>query len=241
MAPRAKILVISTAGARDRRNDFDGPGDLLPWSFFDALEIAHPDLVIDDLAIRHTLGRSLSEKEIGCYSSHYAVWKTLVEDENYDRFVVLEDDVMADWRSLKNILEHGHSMPDYLRLYYMRPVPFREVQREFGEPSKSLLKIYGYAFGTQAYIISKPAAECFLSACRVVERPIDDTMDRSWVHGVPSFAIFPFPVIEKSIPSSIGMERHRSRQHDQTHRRRTSNFLAKARFHIGRLRFIFGG
>jgi glycosyl transferase, family 25 len=35
-------------------------------------------------------------------------------------------------------------------------------------------------------------------------RPIDDEMDRTWVHGQRNLAVFPFPILEESADSTIG-------------------------------------
>ena len=40
-----------------------------------------------------------------------------------------------------------------------------------------------------------------------VTRPIDDEMDRSWVHGQPNLAVFPFPIMEETSDSIIGNAR----------------------------------
>lgn len=41
----------------------------------------------------------------------------------------------------------------------------------------------------------------------VRRRPIDDQLDRHWDHGLPNYSVFPFPIVERWAPSSIGQER----------------------------------
>jgi glycosyl transferase family 25 len=104
-------------------------------------------------------------------------------------------------------MDFGAMGIQYLRLYYKAPARHAVLKENFLERSRSIVELSGAAFGTQGYLITKAGAKTLLDHCRVVRRPVDDEMDRSWAHGLPNLAVFPFPIIEESSPSSIGSRR----------------------------------
>lgn len=207
---QTKIFVVSLRNATERRRSFEtvNAGASQPWAFFDAHETLHPDLDYDEDNAIIAKGRPLTRGEIGCYSSHYTLWKQLADDD-VDQYLVLEDDVIVDWQYLESFLAEHHQAAgnDYIRLYYKQPVRSRVLQKNFLSRSTRLIELSGHSFGTQAYLVTKNGARRFMAQARKVTRPIDDEMDRSWVHGIPNRAVFPFPVIEQSVPSDIGSSR----------------------------------
>lgn len=208
---RSRIFVVSMADAAERRRIFaaGAAGAAVPWSFFDAWDRPHPELDYDEDAAIIAKGRPLRKGEIGCYSSHYALWRQLAGDDGADQYIVLEDDVIADWDFLARFaaIDHGLAGHDYIRLYYKKPAPSRVVEKDFVCRTSWLIELSGYCFGTQGYLVSKAGAQRLAEHCRVLCRPIDDEMDRSWVHGVPNLAVFPFPLMERKIESGIGLQR----------------------------------
>lgn len=209
-SPRTKVVVVSMADATERRWRFEDRARNAPvaWSFFPARSSLHPALRYDEQDAIVAKGRPLRAGEIGCYSSHYAVWEELQGDDA-DQYVVLEDDVIVDWTFIGKLAEVdlGEMGINYLRLYYKAPGRAALVRENFVERARSIVELAGMVFGTQGYAITKAGARTFLDHCRVVTRPVDDAMDRSWVHGVPNLAVFPFPVIEESAGSTIGNTR----------------------------------
>lgn len=237
-----RILVLSLDTAVDRQAVFARSApEGVDWSFFDAWRTLHPELDYDEQRAQINFGRVLTRGEIGCYSSHYAMWTALIEDEQTDRYIILEDDVIVDWEFIARLSRTGDLGHDYIRLYYKRPVASRKLVAEFIERTKALVEVHGYAFGTQGYVISKAGARRFRDACRRVDRPIDNAMDRSWVHGIPNLAIFPFPLIESFTESEIGGKRfERHPVPSALHGRwRRAQIAEKLRYQLGRLRFFF--
>lgn len=204
---KLKVVVLSLESAADRRREFAAgvPDDALPWSFFDAHRSLDPRLRYDPASAVHHKGRELKPGEIGCYSSHYAIWAQLMDDD-CDAYIVLEDDVVADWRFLAALADEPLADQNihYLRLYYKKPSRFLERRNHFVRRSTRLVELLDLAFGTQGYLIDKIAARRFLEGFQEVVRPIDDQLDRHWEHGVPNFSVFPFPLIERTVPSEIG-------------------------------------
>ncbi len=207
---RTKIFVISMRSAGERRRIFAESEipDSIDWTFFDAHEVLHPDLHYDEDQAIIAKGRPLTAGERGCYSSHYALWKQLAEDDA-DQYVILEDDILADWSFIKPLIveDHAETGRDYIRLYYKKPAPARILEKDFICRTTRLIEISGYCFGTQAYLLTKNGANRFIAHTRDVVRPIDDQMDRSWIHGIANLAVFPFPVLERSVSSEIGISR----------------------------------
>lgn len=206
----SKIWVISLADAVDRKARFERSAlpCVAPYEFFDAhKELARP-LRHQKGITRSTHGRSLRTAELGCYSSHYALWQWLA-DSACDQMLVLEDDVCVDWAFIDYLLRHDfRSMGiPYLRLFAKIPARWRYVASPFLDRYRHLIRFTSYALGTQAYLITKPAAVKWLQAGRDIRFPIDVFMDRYWEHGIPDLAIYPFPVLERFEASSIGAGR----------------------------------
>lgn len=202
--------MVSLRGASDRRQAFRAATGtaMLPWEFFDACESLHPDLAYREEEAIVAKGRPLTPGEIGCYSSHYEVWRQLVAGSD-DQYVVLEDDVIVDWDYLAALtrMDHAASGHDYIRLYYKKPAPMRMIERDFGARTRWLTEVGGFCFGTQGYLITRNAAATFVERFRTVRRPVDDEMDRAWSHGVRNLAVFPFPIMERAQESGIGLKR----------------------------------
>lgn len=204
---RTKVYVVSLRTATDRRTSFlHNASKDVPWQFFDAYTKIHPELLYNKDYVKRHHGRELTKGEIGCYSSHYAIWSELSKSAENGAAIVLEDDVLVDWVFLQKLIEACPSS-DYIRLYQKRPTRFRVIQKEFIERTRSLLHLHGFSFGTQGYYITKEGAARMVAATKQVVAPVDDVMDRSWTHGVETHCIFPFPIIERSIPSEIGNKR----------------------------------
>jgi len=235
MRPKYLIIVVSLESARSRRDAFakDAPQDE-SWRFFDASEVVDPLLRYDARLARTIHGRELSKGELGCYSSHYRLWYNLCEDNQYAGYIILEDDVLVDWEFLKKASYSNDIEADYVRLYYRRPVRSRERKRGIIDHSRSLIEIHGYAYGTQGYIINKDGARKFLELFQCVERPIDDALDRVWHHGVPNLCLFPFPIMERIVPSDIEKGRSRISKRSPIN---VKNITEKLRYQLSALRF----
>jgi len=205
-----RVVVLSLASDRDRRRTFAtlAQDADVEWSFFDAHTEPSSDLLYDEARAVLEKGRALSAGELGCYSSHFAIWCQLLDDE-CDAYVVLEDDVVADWRFLEALDPTNADLADvdFVRLYVKNLTPHVVRRRPFIDRSRALIELLDLSFGAQAYYIAKPAAARFVGCSQAIDRPVDDQMSRFWVHGIPNFAVFPAPVFERSSDSRIGSER----------------------------------
>ncbi|UVO49036.1 glycosyltransferase family 25 protein [Sphingomonas sp. SUN019] len=209
-SPTTEIFVVSLADAGDRRAAFaDRARDAgLDWRFFDACTAKPDSLTLDELAVRRNKGRAMTRGEIGCYASHFSIWEDIVA-RGVTQAIVLEDDTIVDWAYLARLADTDLAARgyDYLRLYAKRPTFQRIVAKDFLQHSRTVVELIGLAYGTQGYAITQAGARAFVAECRMIRRPIDDAMDRSWAHGVRNLALFPAPILEATVPSAIGATR----------------------------------
>jgi glycosyl transferase family 25 len=206
-----KIVVINMADAVERRERFAARacGVSLPWRFYPAHTSLLPGLEYDEKGAIVAKGRPLRPGELGVYSSHYAAWRDLLDDDA-GQYVVLEDDVIVDWAFLDKFarVDLAKMGIGYLRLYYTHPTRRTSLVRQnFVDRNHAIIELYGSVFGAMAYAITKAGARVFLDHCRTVRRPIDDEMDRAWAHGQRNLSVFPFPVVGESGESIIGASR----------------------------------
>src|SRR3546814_10878238 len=57
-------------------------------------------MTTDEAAIRRNKGRAMSKGEIGCYASHFSIWRDMIE-RGVRQAIVLEDDTVVDWAYLE--------------------------------------------------------------------------------------------------------------------------------------------
>jgi glycosyl transferase, family 25 len=203
------VRIISLEDSQDRRAAMCAQMEKLTgleWSFFDACTTLPDFLSHDSTQARKLLRRDMSKGELGCFASHATLWHWFASSCTHDFMIVLEDDVILDPVFFQNIEQLMSALPDvdYLRFYAKAPVPATPLKFLMG---RHIIRYTGVAFGTQAYIMRKAAAKKLLESITIVTRPIDDEMDRYWVHDVPNIGVFPFPVMEISSLSTIGNSR----------------------------------
>lgn len=196
--------------AEERRSRFAGraKGASVDWAFFSACSQLHSALVHRPNDALKAKGRPLTPGEIGCYSSHYAVWSEFHAGDA-DQIIVLEDDTIVDWTLVAKLAQRNLAAEKlhYLRLFYKLPASAAVVRRDFIDRGRMVVELDGFVHGTQGYAMTRPAVERFLVHCRQVRRPIDNELDRSWAHGVPNLSLFPFALVEESAASTIGASR----------------------------------
>jgi glycosyl transferase family 25 len=244
---RLRSRVISVASRNDRRqkvvDHLTGWG--MSWQFFDALTGEHPRYPYDEKRALQARGRPLTSGELGCFGSHVACMIDFLEDSDDEFLLLLEDDVLLDQRFDVLALTSWMSKLgiDYLRLYSRYAFSVRHL---FVIGRRSLIRFRSGPFGTQAYIISRAGAARFLGSLSKCERPIDDELDRFWHHGLPPYAIYPFPVLELETGSTIGRAEvdlitptlgYRMERRAEALRRRAANLLL--RFRDSKLRRVY--
>jgi glycosyl transferase, family 25 len=201
------IRVISLPVALERRQAFvrSAVEADCDWAFFDAHTTPMNGLTYDEKRVTGIFGRKLHPGELGCYSSHFDLWRWLAQAD-CEQLIVLEDDVVADWEFIRDIsaIAMASRGIEYLRLFAKMPAPWRFVASPYFDKYRHLIRFTGYALGTQAYVLSKSGAERLICHGSNIEAPVDVYMDRTWDHGLLNLAVYPFPVYERHQRSSIG-------------------------------------
>lgn len=207
-----ETLVISMANAHDRRRviqeNLDRAG-FLNWKFVDGLtgncQVGAISVAPKDDQINH-FGRILTSGEIGCFKSHYQI--ILNHSTKKDGWIlVLEDDIILDDNfKFEELIYHLEEMGiKYCRLFSKAYKSARQVAMMSG--FREIIRYDLDPFGTQAYLIHTQAARAFIRNTKTIVRPIDDELGRFWEHGLIPYAVFPFPVIERAVPSAIAQDR----------------------------------
>ena len=178
----------------------------MPWKFFDALTAQAATLGYDETAAIVRRGRPLSRAELGCYSSHFTVWSEFLSSDD-DQLIVLEDDVVVDWRYLEVLAAHdfSHDHIEYIRLASIALPPALNLGEFLG---RYLFLFLGYALGSQGYLLTRNGAKHMLDFCRIVRAPLDDTMDQSWWGSLPNLILYPPVVMALEGSSTIGHSRN---------------------------------
>lgn len=201
------VRVISMASAAERREQFaaTAAGVDLPWAFFDGLTAPMPPLVHEPKAALVRAGRALRQGELGCYASHYALWQEFLAT-SAEQLLVFEDDVLVDWVAVQRVAAQNLASlgVHVLKLFSTFPIQARTVRHKFYSDHSHLVRVQGYCYGTQAYILTRTGARALVDSCAVLDMPIDWAMSRYWAYGHANYAVIPYPVIERLVPSSIG-------------------------------------
>lgn len=196
------VHVISLPGS-PRRADMarqldDVPG--LDWRFFDAARTP-PPLPYDPAMARATVRRELTPGELGAFGSHRAVWE-MVAGGDAAVAVILEDDLVIDpgfFAVLPSVAADLAGYP-FVRLYAKAPTRAQIIGKTAG---RHIVRYMGAAIGAQGYFLTRDGARRWLASISRVVRPVDDEMERYWAHGLPNIGLHPFPVIERTGPSTI--------------------------------------
>jgi glycosyl transferase family 25 len=232
------VKVISLANSR-RREEFSraAADSCLPWTFFDGyIQSAAPLRYSPQNAVRY-FGRPLTPGEIGCYTSHFKVWEEFLHS-SADQMIVMEEDVIADWKALERLAREDLCRHDIhiLRLFSTHPFPSDLCVNRFLSPHAHLIRVRGLVLGTQAYIVTRRGAEALFKAATEIVRPIDWEMSRYWSYRIPNYCIAPYPVVERYGVSAIG-QADREQTLEKKGSSRLGRFLYRLRDRLARERF----
>jgi glycosyl transferase family 25 len=154
----------------------------------------HPLFTRYDDKLREKYRRKgLSGAELGCYSSHYLLWKHCIAINK--PIVVMEDDVIVG-SSLPEALKIADEQIEnlqYLRLAgtILRHKPFKKI-RKMG--SFDLVDHIKGPSGALCYVIAPMAAKKLIAHAETWFIAVDDYMDHYWWHGVDCYSLMPFPI-----------------------------------------------
>lgn len=152
---------------------------------------------------RRFAGR-LSPGEVGCYLSHYNLWRRIA-DEKIPAAVILEDDAepAADFGAVvREVAESGWKWDlIYLHRDHSEKI-YRVLQNVGGDRRLVQLKITPNAAG--AYMISASGAAKLLRHCWFMHHGLDVVWKDFWNWDGRVYAVCPNPVRQLCPPSAIG-------------------------------------
>lgn len=135
----------------------------LQYEFFDAVsgkDIKNIEEVYDHEYAVTKAGGPLNLGEIGCAMSHLLIYKKMI-DENIERALILEDDVIISEKIdeiIKEILEFNLQNSVILLGQSSKKLK-KKIYKTKLDPLYTLSKIFNSACGTYGYIIDNKAAE----------------------------------------------------------------------------------
>lgn len=139
----------------------------------------------------------LSHNEIACFLSHRKAWQAII-DQGLDAGFVLEDDVeLTPDFGAAFTAAIAHLRPgDFIRF------PFR-ADREAGTElycsgNVRIIEPVPVGLGMVAQLVSREAAQKLLDIARVFDRPVDTTLQMSWITGLKPLSVLPGGVREIS-------------------------------------------
>lgn len=147
----------------------------------------------------------LSPPEVGCYLSHWRVWKHIVDSRLPGAFV-LEDDFQAasEFPEIIRALSRlEFARPSLITLYHDRP-PAAIVKNKFLIGHHRLVTPYRVPWGAVAYYLNLDAARVLCDRRRIFCRQNDTDMRYYWETGIDVKTVIPSPVALHSITGGSG-------------------------------------
>lgn len=204
------VVVISLRNATERRSQvqrclYDAG---IEFRFFDAVDgksIEKETLIqaYDQTNYRHYFKRPLSLLEVGCYLSHYEVWRSICRS-GVSWTVVLEDDVEVD-DDILSVLHKISAMELSPSIIKFNESRFMVARKRGALTGRHVLVDPWVAPPlTVGYAINQGAAQRLVDLAIPFARPVDIDLKHWWEFGIDMLAVKPAVVRERSgVPSSI--------------------------------------
>ncbi|AVV84476.1 glycosyltransferase family 25 protein [Shewanella putrefaciens] len=207
-----KIFVISLERSIERRTQmiakFAKAG--IEFEFFNAVDASEEGFTLSDRVAPNVTkkrkGYELLNSEVACYASHYLLWEKCVEMNQ--PIVIVEDhaELTDDFKATLAIAFQHINEFGYIKL----SAPLKA--RKFIEDKKidTFHSIGHYTKNTcftTGYIVSPDVAKCFIKASDRIVEPVDDFMEKPWLHRVRAYSLMPFICYRANLASTIGSAR----------------------------------
>jgi len=140
----------------------------------------------------------LDTGNIGCFLSHRAVWRQIVE-RNLDAALVLEDDAHVDPALLCRAVEFAaaNCPTDAYLQFPVRKLPADSKCIAAGDAVKIVCPRVT-PLRTSGQWVTRGAAEKLLAVTQMLDRPIDTTLQMRWITGVCMLAIEPSGISDRT-------------------------------------------
>ncbi|TNH05801.1 glycosyltransferase family 25 protein [Testudinibacter sp. TR-2022] len=244
---KVPIYVINLKSSIDRAKSIDQQFKKLgiDYHLFSAINGQEENILFKKYnAKKHLLrkGRTLSKGELGCFASHYLLWKTCLEQNK--AIIILEDDAhltehfpsfYSSAEKITNAYEFAwlHSSSRGGKYFQLDKIDSFSIDKYFKE--------YICATG---YLITPSAAKKFLTYMEEWIYPVDDSMTRFYENGVENLAISPACIIANSdLDSTIGEDNRGKRDKKLTliikAKREYFNLISNFSRFLHNLKFIY--
>lgn len=131
-------------------------------------------------------GRVLSDGEKACYASHFALWEKCVEEN--EAILIFEDDVIFAENFEETILALDEELGFVRLMAYFQKESFKFQER--------IYQTFEDICGTQGYFLTPKAASLFLQKAKIWFCPVDNYMDKTYLHGVRNLFFSPAVISE---------------------------------------------
>jgi glycosyl transferase family 25 len=195
------IRVISLTQSPRRAVFAEKAKTTLKWEFFDAHTSNTTGLIYTPRKAELHFGRAMTPGEIGCYASHYALWALCASTGK--PIIIFEDDVEPDWSFMEALAQNysQYAGIDFLRFWSLFDAKRVTVDSILG---RKVVELLGDPRGMQGYLMTPAHAKRLLDGIHHMARPVDDEVDRVWLHGAPNLVVDPPPLTVFEWPSEIG-------------------------------------
>ncbi|MEZ9328017.1 glycosyltransferase family 25 protein [Vibrio breoganii] len=157
--------------------------------------------------------RELNKGQLGCFSSHYNLWKKCIEINK--PILIIEDDIIIHTPVMNNFIESYKKgdLENYecIRLFNnrRRSVTYKQEKKFFGY---YLVRYNKGLMGTQGYYITPRGASKLISESKEWFLPVDIYMDSFWINKVIPYGTLPACVsTQDEFESDIGYEQKNKR------------------------------
>lgn len=207
-------VVVSLPSSVERRAEIDSmmAAHGLDFEYFDAVDVRngpHPLLALYDGAkSRRLKGYELTDAEIGCFASHYSLWRRCADLD--EPILILEDNVeiRGDLDSRLALLEEKVVDFGVLKLAGVFERPHVTVDRL--DDRYEIVRNNKGTRGTSAYLISPDRAKAWLALAPGFFEPVDNFMESEWRTRLPVYSIHPWLAARRKTASIIGDRKKRA-------------------------------
>ncbi|EHA1205145.1 TPA: glycosyltransferase family 25 protein [Vibrio parahaemolyticus] len=208
-----KVFVLSLKQSTDRRKRVEETLNLtdIEFEFFDALtpqELSHEQRQrLNPEKTRNLKGYELTEGETACFFSHMAIWQWSVK--HGQDVLVLEDnvDIHAQFTTLVTDLKLAYSQYMKPRTIIKLSASKQGIRFKKTHALNNNFALGNYVkptTGAMGYLMSSETAQSLVEHANEIIVPVDDYMEKVWIHRTNIVSVYPNVVSRAVIPSTIG-------------------------------------
>ncbi|MCA3953711.1 glycosyltransferase family 25 protein [Vibrio vulnificus] len=206
------IRIISLPRSKERRERITNQLNQLAISFefHDATSIENIPCdflaLYDERKFKKIRGYYLKNTELACFYSHFSLWKTCLESNQ--PLIILEDnvDINVHFHNIVDELKESQGLHNLIKLSgSKRKVKHRKlssINTQF-----SIIKHTKPTSSAMGYILYPNVAKKLIDGLKSITSPVDDYMEKTWLHKCQIISIYPYPVCRANIDSTIGSNR----------------------------------